>query len=193
MAVSWKSASIATLVILLFWASPSKGAEACNKPRLVSDQKKSIWLFLPESVQETIRSTFAGLAVPGASDMKGLWATETKPGSLPYFAEGDFNGDGRQDFAVVLSNEKEFWLVIFHGQAECSFTVGHKIGGYTGIPLQSVFLRTIPKGQEEVITGSETSRYKFETDALEMTIVDRGIAVYYWKNGRYEFYDFSDE
>jgi hypothetical protein len=46
----------------------------------------------------------------------GKWAAN--PGFHPYYAAGDFNGDGHQDFAVVLvdkANPKSRRVVVFNG------------------------------------------------------------------------------
>ena len=175
---------MSTMPVLIFLVSlvcRSAAADACKQePKLVSDEQKRVSLFLPESVPKTIRADFPDFRIPGQSDMKGLWATETEPGSLPYFAQGDFNGDGRQDFALVLAGQKDYSFVIFHGEADCTFSVGYKttLPFNEGITLQSVFIRTIPKGEEKVIESIgpggkavESVRYKFETDALEWTTV----------------------
>ncbi|MGA8222311.1 MAG: energy transducer TonB [Candidatus Acidiferrales bacterium] len=145
-------------VIFSLHENPSDALKACTeKPKLVQADNKGMSLSLPESVGETIRLKFPGLRIPGERDMKDLWATETAPGTLPYFAEGDFNGDGREDFALLLANEKEYWLVIFHRGADCSYSVGYKNGGFQfqeGIVLQDIFLRTVPKGKDEVLGSS---------------------------------------
>jgi hypothetical protein len=157
----------------------------------VSDEHKKTSLLLPDTVHELIRAKFPGFRVPDQSDMKDLWASETEPGSLAYFDQGDFNGDGRNDFALLLTKDKEYWLVIFHRQQDCTYTIGYKTGGYADVPLQSVFLRTIPKGNEEKV--AENKSLRFDTDALEWTSVGRSVALVYWKNGKYETYDFGGE
>ncbi|HEY6369504.1 MAG TPA: hypothetical protein VIX37_02920 [Candidatus Sulfotelmatobacter sp.] len=145
------------LTFLVSWVSRSTAAEVCKQePKLVSDEQKRISLFLPESVRKTIQADFPDFRAPSHADMKGLWATESEPGSLPYFAHGDFNGDARQDFTLVLAGQKADWFVIFHGSAGCTHLVGYKAG--RSLPeemtLQSVLVRTIPKGEEKVIEST---------------------------------------
>jgi hypothetical protein len=181
----------------------SVAAETCKEnPRVMTDEQKRISLFLPDSVREMIRLKLPDLKVPGPSDVKGLWATETPSGSLPYFAQGDYNGDGRKDFALVLSDQKDYWLVVFQQATDCTYSVAYKTGGSfsEGITLQSVFVRTIPKGEEKVMQSIgpggkqvESMKYKFETDALEWTTVGGSVSLVYWKNGKYQLMDFGSE
>jgi len=184
-------------ILLIFFigiTSRSVATDVCkNRPKLTASAQKRTSLFLPTSVRGLLHATLPDLSVPDQTDLKGLWATEAKPGSLPYFEEGDFNGDGRRDFTILLRNAKEFWLVILHGESGCNYTIGYKLGPYTDIDLQKVFLRVVPKGQEEVTSGNETSHYKFDTDAIEITIVDRSVGVFYWKDGKYQTLDFGSE
>ena len=92
------------LVLALFALgsmSSSLAAQVCtDKPKLVADAQNHTSLFLPTSVQRLVRSSFPGLRVPDKMDLKGAWVTEAKPGSLPYFTEGDFNGSGLPGFPL---------------------------------------------------------------------------------------------
>jgi hypothetical protein len=192
--VSRKIRTLLALVVCMCFVPRALAADVCKeKPKIVTDEQKRISLVLPESARQSIHSSFPDLDVPGTTEMKGLWATETKPGTLPYFSSGDFNGDGHQDIALILMNAKELWLVVLHGEAGCTYSVGYKMGPYTNIAPQRVFLRTIPKGQEEVMSGNDKARYKFDTDAIELTIVDQSVGVFYWKNGKYQILDFGSE
>jgi len=180
--------------------SQSRATGECKHAKLISDEQKQVSLFLPESAQTLIRQTFPDLHVPGKLDMKDLWVTDTEPGSLPYFVRGDFNGDGREDFALVLAGEKQFWIAIFQGRADCTYTVGYRTGPYGDTPLQSVFLQVIPKGEEKAFQSIgpdgktvESLRYKFPFDALEWTMVGGGVALVHWENGKYEVSDLGNE
>lgn len=192
MSISPSAKGIAALLVFLAWfAVPSNAADACKQePKLVSDEQRKLSLVLPDSVREFIHAKFPDLRVPGQSDMKGLWATETEPGSLPYFAKGDFNGDGRMDFALILASEKEYWLVIFHGEG-CAYTIGYKTGGFAGVALQTVFLRTIPKGTKEELGAGKS--LLFDTDAVEWTTVGGSVALVHWEKTKYEIYEFGGE
>lgn len=62
------------------------------------------------------------------TNKEGLDATrqEFGRGYQPYYAAGDFNGDGREDFAVVLVNRRErsmrFAVAVFNGPFDQSRT-----------------------------------------------------------------------
>lgn len=204
MFISTKVVSLTAVCVIFTSHIPrSLASEPCKQDRQwLRTEASTMSLSLPDSIQNMIRSEFPAFRIPGQSDMKGAWATDTEPGKLPYFAEGDFNGDGLCDFALVLAGEREYRLVIFHAKPDCSYSVGYKTSHpwSQDVTLQNVFIATIPKDEEKKVESIapgdkvvESVKYHFKTDALEWTTFGAGVSLLHWKNGKYESIDLGSE
>jgi hypothetical protein len=159
-------------------------------------------LVLPENLNAAIRKELPGFRVPEIRDRTGNWQQDTDAGTLPYAVWGNLSGSGRTDVALILLGEKEWKLAIFH-QTETGYVLAHAQGSKTVGPEaqvsspQVLSLSLIPKGKPYIYkmsSGSRTSekRYTFQTDALEFTALEQSLSLVYWKDGKYNFMDFSD-
>jgi hypothetical protein len=92
----------------------------------------------------------------------------------------DFNGDGREDVAVVLESGGKSALVIFNRTAG-----GYRpYALYAPLPGGPVHLRVVPPGRHRVLGAAGA----LETTApsLELVFPGRSSAMYAWGNGRYQ-------
>jgi hypothetical protein len=116
--------------------------------------------------------------------------------------QGDFNGDGFEDVALILLGTKAWKLAIFH-QSESGFELAYSIGGQTEgadalvLSPQLLSVKLLPKGKPYVyaslgVTGRQEKRYTFNTDAIEFTAEERFLALLFWKSGKYQTLEFSD-
>ena len=116
--------------------------------------------------------------------------------------EGDFNGDGLTDVAVILVGNKEWKLAIFH-QSKSGFGLVHSHGSKTEgadaiVPSpQLLSLKLLRKGKPYIYTflshtGSHEKRYAFKTDVIEFSASERFSALLYCKNGKYETIEFNE-
>lgn len=117
-----------------------------------------IWLTL-WGVFLTLSSSIAaslpeGYRYPTLADRTGAWKTAPE-NSVPFRAEGDFNGDGRVDRAWILLREsKEGWgvfVVLDPSDSEAGFIELAVITAET--PPQSHGLRVVDPGQYDTACG----------------------------------------
>lgn len=83
---------------------------------------------------------------------------ERVPGYHPFRARGDFNGDGFQDVAVVVSSGRRLALVVFHGTG--NGTIDSRRAAF--LPLHVDAARPYlfaPRGGELLVGGFETDVY----------------------------------
>lgn len=94
----------------------------------------------------------------------------------------DFNGDGREDVAAVVSGPERSALVVFHATSQ-----GYEMHPlYTRLPGGGVQLRVVPSGRRPVV-GNPGS-VLLEHPAIELIFPGRSSAMYAWERGRYQVY-----
>lgn len=123
--------------------------------------------------------------------------------NIPYAVWGDLSGGGRTDVALILLGNKEWKLAIFH-QTETGYVLVHAQGSRTEGPdaqvssPQVLSLSLIPKGKPYIYktisasSGKPEKRFTFQTDSLEFAASEQFLALVHWKDGKYDFIDFSD-
>lgn len=67
---------------------------------------------VPPALAESVTANFPGYRVPGAAEIKEAWSA-SDAGASPFIAQGDFNGDGRIDAALIILGASDWRLVIF--------------------------------------------------------------------------------
>lgn len=67
---------------------------------------------VPASLADSVSANFPGYRIPAPSDIKEAW-NASDAGASPFLAQGDFNGDGRTDAALIILGDKDWKLVIF--------------------------------------------------------------------------------
>ncbi len=189
-------------VAALLFSQTLRAQNKDDSPRIEKQAGDEI-LVLPERLKESIHNLLPGFRVPEAKDRTGHWAQDTQAGNLPYAVWGNLSGSGRTDVALILLGNKEWKFAIFH-QTETGYVLAHAQGSKTEGPDAQVrsphilSLSLIPKGKPYVYATIRSSsekagqEYTFQTDALEFTAAEQFLALVYWKNGKYNFIDFSD-
>lgn len=92
---------------------------------------------------------------------------------------GDFDGDGRADVAVIVTDGRRRALVALHGGP----------GGYGGhilhnrLPDGSVRIHVAPPGRRPAL--EERGYVDLATDAIELVFPGRSSALYAWDGERY--------
>ena len=94
----------------------------------------------------------------------------------------DFNGDERQDVAVVLEGGGKAALVIFNRTPS-----GYRpYALYASLPPGPLQLRVVPPGRHRILGSAGT--VEVSSPALELVFPGRASAMYAWGDGRYQVY-----
>jgi hypothetical protein len=134
---------------------------------------------LPPRLLTAVAENFPQYHVPAGIDLTGLWAKAVQEGSLPFLCHGDFNGDGLDDYAIVLIAQNNWRFVIFEQRPGGEFLPGYiarphlpaelpKAGENTSIEApQELILEKLAKGQVWAPeAGDEPYEVKLQTDGI---------------------------
>lgn len=114
----------------------------------------------------------------------------------PFFLSGDFNGDGRNDVAIWVTNSRtrQRGIVILHQGAGVAAVIGAGVALSKGMEDYSVFdmWTVIPKGAvlDAVFDGQE--KRTLTGDALEVTKSDASSHAVYWDGAKYSTYTLGE-
>ena len=117
---------------------------------------------------------------------------------------GDFNADGRQDFASLVTNLKNGFLgvIVIHNnnrQEYFVFGAGQEINRMKNLDWIDEF-RTIPQGQTvaptlvdektgDIIGDDKTKEFRLKGEGLFMHVDEAdGGGILFWKGDKYEWY-----
>ena len=160
--------------------------------QLAEDRTTENAALLPPALVNSIKKSFPDYHVPAAGDLTGHWAEKKQTGVPPFICQGDFNGDGLTDAAVILIGQNVWRLVIFEQRRGGDFFPAYvarpklrvelpkvgKDGEDTSIEApQEVLLKTIAKGQLWAPEGGDQPH--------EVKLPVDGIVVEHFKKLRY--------
>ena len=115
----------------------------------------------------------------------------------PFYVAGDFNGDGRTDVAIWVTNirTKQRGIVIIHKDRSNSIAVlgaGTNTEGrgadYEGLDWWS----TIPKGAVLNTTYESRRKVQLRGDAISIGRLESSSVAVYWDGKKYSYYQLSD-
>jgi len=93
-------------------AIPNPPAPAPATTQAMTQSLPSATSSVPPALSESVTGNFPGYRIPGPADIKEAWSA-SDAGASPFLAQGDFNGDGRTDAALIILGESDWKLVIF--------------------------------------------------------------------------------
>ena len=138
---------------------------------------------LPPRTMETLR------ALPG-SNKYALRANIN-----PYFLQGDFNGDGKIDTAVLVKEKAtgKDGIAVVHGPGEVHLLGAGQDNGGRGDNYDWLDAwYTFPKGIVDQGIGAEDSPPKLIGDALMVIKTESASALIYWTGKDYKWYQQGD-
>lgn len=156
----------------------------------------------PAELAASIASNFPSYRAPTPSDITGAWATE-KAAGFSFLCRGDFNGDGREDAAVILIGEHNWRLVVFEQTQAGGYRpvfVGRpksreELGKYWEQEIlpspQQALLRTVSKGETWAPeAGDDPHLGRLKVDAIEIVTKpkpnDAFASLLIWKGGKFQ-------
>jgi hypothetical protein len=109
---------------------------------------------------------------------------ENMRGASPVFISGDFDGNGRRDYAALVQLRARYYLVIF-----LRGTSGYKM--YVVKDPNGEYLSLARKGTRDY-NYNEQKEITYADDAIVTGIFEKGGSSYVFKNGRFLTFVSSD-
>lgn len=168
--------TLSCLALIVFYGCKKQQHEA----QIVSKPQQAATLdALPPRLVTAVSENFPQYHVPAGGDLTGQWAQGGQAGSPPFMCQGDFNGDGLTDEAIVLIGQGSWRFVIFEQRQGGDFfpvytarphlpTELPKGGEDSSIEApQEMILERIEKGQVWAPEGGdEPYEVKLQTDGI---------------------------
>jgi len=150
-------------------------------------------LMLPKIITREVRKNYPDCVVPTMSDKQDDWLESVKKDILPpFYCQGDFNGDGLLDIALILLNKKDKnvgKLVVFHrtGKKDYeSFVLIDELKYPTGYGIATqkpgTIITAAGKGYRSA-TGPK--KITLKNDGIDFWRYESGGCLFHWENGKY--------
>jgi hypothetical protein len=166
-----------TVVMLTGCGKKQDKVNATSHPK--PDQTAAL-VSLPPRLRAAIKENFVLYHVPSGADLKGHWAQADQEGSPPFLCQGDFNGDGLTDYAIVLIGQENWRFVVFEQRPEGDFFPAYVARPYLDSELprgareeglfdapQELVVEKLAKGQVWAPeAGDEPYEVKLQTDGI---------------------------
>ena len=100
--------------------------------------------------------------------------------NYPYIAKGDYNADGKQDTAAVVTDslKTNYQLAILMGG-------GNNLLWKEDI-LEDAALSTIPKSEIDGMVGEKTKKIKMKGDGINVEYFEKAAFVLYWDKNNFK-------
>jgi hypothetical protein len=139
---------------------------------------------LPPSVRVMLNRRFAGWKFSDVRPEVKQFFKENMRGTSPVLISGDFDGNGRLDYAALIQQGSRYYLVIFLRQR-----ADYKI--YTVRNPDGEYLIRARKGSRDY-NYEEQKEITYANDAILAGIFEKGGSSYVFKNGRFVSFVSSD-
>lgn len=179
-----------SVVIVAYTISQIKAEKTFPKIITEGEQEK---LMLPKIITREIKKNYPDFVVPTMSDKEDDWLESVKKDVLPpFYCQGDFNGDGLRDIALILLNKKDKSvgkLIVFHRKGKKDYESFVLIEDFKYPTVHAV----VTQKPGEIITAagkgyrSATGPKKIilRNDSINFWRYESGGCVFHWENGEY--------
>lgn len=152
-------------------------------------------IILPDSLIQFVKRNIPDFHIPTKKDMHGNWAAYIKTGELPFMCKGDFDGNGKVDFALLLIGTEEWRLFSFH-QVEDNKYEAIAIKRFPGpnkaymkSPPQRFRLQCLKAGETLVFNNTPVDTSKRKLDSIIFLDLDNSDRVLQFRwSMKYKFY-----
>ena len=153
--------------------------------------------YLTDSFENYISNQFKEWILPESTAWETLWWNQYRTdSSLVGYIPADFNCDGKQDLAMILSNKKDSntvaaWAFI----ASNNSFQPHKLyeykrtNGFIPVGLQ---LRKPGNLRYLDSSGGGPHQMQLKCDAVQVLYFETAARTYYWKNGKFSYVQTGD-
>lgn len=139
---------------------------------------------LPTPVRAMLNRRFLGWKFSDVSPEVRQFFKENMRGASPVVISGDFDGNGRRDYAVLVQRRARYYLVIFLRR-----TANYKM--YVIKDPNGEYLCLARKGTRDY-NYNEQKEITYANDAILTGIFEKGGSSYVFKNGRFRSFISSD-
>ena len=141
-------------------------------------------LLLPTSVRAMLDHRFAGWKFSEVSSEVSQFFKQEMPGASPVVISGDFDGNGKLDYAALIQHSSRYYLVAFLRQA-----ADYKM-----------YIIRNPDGEYIILGRKGTQDYNYNkqrtityaNDSILTCIFEKGGSSYVFKKGRFVSFVSSD-
>ena len=139
---------------------------------------------LPISLRVMLNGKFSGWKFSDVSPEVRQFFKENMGGASPVVISGDFDGNGRRDYAALVQRRARYYLVIFLRR-----TADYKM--YVIKDPNGEYLNLARKGTRDY-NYREQKEITYANDAIATGILEKGGSSYIFKNGRFRSFVSSD-
>lgn len=163
-----------------------------SSSKLVYSQKCSDrhLIEIDQTVIKYIKENFPSSRIADTSDFINYWCAFYEGKEVPYYAMSDFNGDGFNDYALMLFSNKKLDMIIINGNSSGHFTLFNLMSDSSlGLdnmiskPTLEIGFGISPPG--EIYDFETDSTYNVETNSLIVYFFEKAAESYYWKDNVY--------
>jgi len=170
------------LVLFLAFCAATKAANPCDVSNLPQQIRTKLEKNYADWQPERVENLY--------EDDRPLW-TKAHPDDCPGIAIGHFESKAELSYALLLISRPDrkrlgFRLVVFSRTGPSALYVPHLVTDWNiGLFYQGSgqAISTVPPGHYEEAIGPK--KVRTDLDAISLEDFEKGIAVYYWKLGRY--------
>jgi hypothetical protein len=189
--------------ISVTWSVP---ANTVKEPVRVVSRADNASVIVAPALQRAIHQHFPGYAIPPMwafdPDLIRYLSKESEgPGTPPQACVGDFDGNGRLDAALFLSNQRQDWLLVaFHQTVHGSFQP-YRLDYWPSREVRrtddghvTLYLAKSPAGSTEGYIGrhDQSAALRLKHDGITEGILETSSKLYFFRRGRYRHVWTSD-
>ena len=151
--------------------------------------------YIPEAILNVIKQKLPEWHLLKPADWEMSWFNEyKKKSSLVSYCTADFNCDGKDDYAIMLGNNKnEITVWIIQSDNNNYKTVRLDELGQIRSPIQ-FGIDTIPKGKLDYIDldVENVKTINIKCPAVQVVYFESAAVAYYWEKGKYQSVQTAD-
>ncbi|WP_345949257.1 hypothetical protein ABDD95_20640 [Mucilaginibacter sp. PAMB04274] len=147
--------------------------------------------YISATLKALIEEKLPGWRLPPSGSWEKYWFNAYKKAdALVDYASGDFNGDGKADYALLLENENHAFIVwVLQSQHDGYKAVELTQLNETTLPLDTG-LELVGKGKlnhlsmDDGVDGEKTM--ELQHPAIQVSYFEASAEIYYWKDNKFQ-------
>ena len=147
--------------------------------------------YIPKAVNAMLEEKLPGWKLPSPDTWEKYWFNAyKKDNALVDYVNGNFNGDGKPDYALLLENDQHAFII---------WVLQSGVNDYKAIELKelteatsplNIGLELIGKGKLNYLSMNENAddikTLDLKYQAIQVSYFEASAETFYWKNGKYQ-------